>query len=591
MENPQTLTLTLGPVAHGGHCVARYEGRVIFVRHGIPGEVVRVALTEHDDGASFWRADVTDVLEASTDRVPHFWAEADALKAADAGRLPVGGAEFGHISRARQRRLKAEVLAEQLRRLAGIDIGGGQNSGGGQNNGTVVVDGGYVAHGESLGAPLLAAGVENVDSGGAVSGAAALSGAGAGGADTPGAGLGWRTRAGFAVTGPASVGSAKSGTTITVEPGRLGMHAHRSAAVLPVRDMPLACAGINALRLWEIDLTGIIRIEISAPANGSAPLVLLATDPQLSAKARGLTLKRIASQLQQHAVAAGAARAPGAAGTSAAPSPGSAPAAAAGAAKALAGPEGADGPDRHAAAIRSAVSVAGWDPESGALTPVSGRTWVSESAAGHEFRVSGGGFWQIHRRAPEVLTGAVMDFLTGGAGGAGRVGGSRGRDGAGLLFPGAAVADLYAGAGLFTASLADAVGPTGSVLSVEGSAGASKDARKNLHAASQVEIEHGRVERVLQAQRGRDGNRITRRFDAVVLDPPRAGAGKTVVRQLIASAPRAVVYVSCDPASFARDVGYFRTAGWNLSRLRALDLYPHTHHLETVALLTPGAGS
>nr|WP_312875949.1 TRAM domain-containing protein [Arthrobacter terrae] len=532
MENPQTLTLTLGPVAHGGHCVARHEGRVIFVRHGIPGEVVRVTLTEHDDGASFWRGDVTEVLEASADRVPHFWAKADSLRAAAAGQHPVGGAEFGHISRSRQRQLKAEVLVEQLHRLAGIELDGGTGAAGRGN----------------LPSGLLADGVENLDgevsavsddSDGREGSGDGADGDDAGMAQDQPAGLGWRTRAGFAVT-------AAGGPT---QPGRLGMHAHRSEVVLPVRQMPLAGAEIDALRLWEIDLTGVTRIEVSAPANGSAPLVLLATDPQLSDKARGVTLKRIARQLQ---VNAGANR-------------------------------GAESTE-NAARVR--VSVAGWDPESGALTLISGRSRVCETAAGHEFRVSSGGFWQIHRRAPEVLTGAVMKFLTDGPGAsAGHT--DTGAEAGGYLFPGATVADLYAGAGLFSASLADAVGPTGSVLSVEGSAGSSKDARKNLHAASQVEIRQGRVERVLHERSGTHAAG----FDVIVLDPPRAGAGKNVVRQLIASAPRAIAYVSCDPASFARDVGYFRAAGWNLSKLRAFDLYPHTHHLETVALLTPGSSS
>jgi tRNA/tmRNA/rRNA uracil-C5-methylase (TrmA/RlmC/RlmD family) len=89
----------------------------------------------------------------------------------------------------------------------------------------------------------------------------------------------------------------------------------------------------------------------------------------------------------------------------------------------------------------------------------------------------------------------------------------------------------------------------------------------------------GRVERILRQR--------PRSFDALVLDPPRAGAGKAVVNQLMASSPRAIAYVSCDPASFARDIGYFQQGGWELVRLRAFDLYPHTHHLETVALLTP----
>ena len=119
------------------------------------------------------------------------------------------------------------------------------------------------------------------------------------------------------------------------------------------------------------------------------------------------------------------------------------------------------------------------------------------------------------------------------------------------------MADLYAGAGLFTAPLADAVGETGSVLSVEGAPGTSRDARKNLHGAPQVEIVQGRVERVLRQK--------PRSFDALVLDPPRAGAGKAVVNQLMAASPRAIAYVSCDPASFARDIGYFQQGGWSLA--------------------------
>jgi tRNA/tmRNA/rRNA uracil-C5-methylase (TrmA/RlmC/RlmD family) len=208
--------------------------------------------------------------------------------------------------------------------------------------------------------------------------------------------------------------------------------------------------------------------------------------------------------------------------------------------------------------------VAAFDPASGDAAQVRGRTWVQETAAGHDYRVSGAGFWQIHRDAPGTLVGAVTEFLRGG----------------GFLHPGAVVADLYAGAGLFTAVLADAVGETGSVLSVEGAPGSSRDARKNLHSAPQVEVVQGRVERVLRQK--------PRNFDALVLDPPRAGAGKAVVGQLIASQPRAIAYVSCDPASFARDLGYFRRSGWDLAGLCAFDLYPHTHHLETVALLAPG---
>src|SRR3989337_3902371 len=92
------LVLEVGPVAHGGHCVARHEGRVIFVRHGIPGEKVRARLTEAGEAAKFWRADVVEVLDASPDRVEHFWRAADSLRSWQHGHPPVGGAEFGHLA-------------------------------------------------------------------------------------------------------------------------------------------------------------------------------------------------------------------------------------------------------------------------------------------------------------------------------------------------------------------------------------------------------------------------------------------------------------------------------------------------------------
>jgi tRNA/tmRNA/rRNA uracil-C5-methylase (TrmA/RlmC/RlmD family) len=430
---------------------------VIFVRHAIPGEKVRARLTDAGESAKFWRADVVEVLDASPDRVEHFWHAADSLRSWQHGHPPVGGAEFGHISLARQRRLKSAVLAEQLKRLAGVE--------------------------RVPGVPDMDSLVE------AVEGSGPEAGAGLDATYDAGTGLGWRTRASFSVTAA----------------GKLGMHAHRSDFIIAVREMPLASDGINRLRLWDLDFQGIERVEVAAPSNGSRPLVLLAPAPGTSPK----RLNAVAAQLP------------------------------------------AD------------VSVASFDPLTEEVGQLRGRMWVQESAAGHEYRVTGAGFWQIHRDAPGTLVGAVTEFLHSG----------------GFLGPGSVVADLYAGAGLFTASLADAVGETGSVLSVEGAPGTSRDARKNLHGAPQVEIVQGRVERVLRQK--------PRTFDALVLDPPRAGAGKAVVSQLVGAGPRAVAYVSCDPASFARDVGYFQQAGWSLAGLRAFDLYPHTHHLETVALLTP----
>jgi tRNA/tmRNA/rRNA uracil-C5-methylase (TrmA/RlmC/RlmD family) len=106
----------VGPVAHGGHCVARVgaESRVVFVRHAIPGERVVVEITEGTDGDRFWRGDAVDVLEPSPDRVPP--------PCPYAGPDRCGGCDFQHVSLDRQRLLKAEVVREQLARLAGLEV-------------------------------------------------------------------------------------------------------------------------------------------------------------------------------------------------------------------------------------------------------------------------------------------------------------------------------------------------------------------------------------------------------------------------------------------------------------------------------------
>jgi tRNA/tmRNA/rRNA uracil-C5-methylase (TrmA/RlmC/RlmD family) len=144
--------------------------------------------------------------------------------------------------------------------------------------------------------------------------------------------------------------------------------------------------------------------------------------------------------------------------------------------------------------------------------------------------------------------------------------------------PGERVLDLYAGVGLFTAYLADAVGRDGRVVAVEGSGGACRDARANLPAS--VTVEHGPVDRVLSSA-------YHDPCDLVVLDPPREGARRKVVTQVADRTPRAVVYVACDPAALARDLATFAELGYSLRHLRAYDLFPMTHHVECVALLEP----
>ena len=104
--------VTVGPVAHGGHCVARHEGRVVFVRHSLPGERVVVRVTE-DRHRGFCRADAIEVLEAAPARVER------PCPYSGPGRC--GGCDWQHVDPAEQRRLKSAVVREQLARLAGLD--------------------------------------------------------------------------------------------------------------------------------------------------------------------------------------------------------------------------------------------------------------------------------------------------------------------------------------------------------------------------------------------------------------------------------------------------------------------------------------
>ena len=193
------------------------------------------------------------------------------------------------------------------------------------------------------------------------------------------------------------------------------------------------------------------------------------------------------------------------------------------------------------------------------------RVWSTPSCRGHTYRVSAGVFWQAHVGAADALLGAVVDLTRPG--------------------PGESVVDLYAGAGLFSVPLAEAVGPTGSVLAVERDARACADARHNGAALSQLEVVPAAVTPELVATG-------LGRPDVLVLDPARQGAGMDVMRAVHDAhrhTLRVVAYVSCDPASFSRDARVLLDAGWRLTALRAFDIFPMTEHVELVATFAPPA--
>ncbi|MCE0537340.1 class I SAM-dependent RNA methyltransferase [Kineosporia rhizophila] len=426
----ELIQLQVGPVAHGGHCVARHEGRVVFVRHALPGEVVLARLTESGPDAKFWRADAVEVVEASPDRVP--------APCPVAGPGLCGGCDWQHADLSAQRRMKADVVKEQLRRIAHLD-------------------------------PVPEVVVEGPE----------------------GDGLGWRTRVRF---------------TVDTE-GRPGLRKHRSHDVIAVKECLIASPAAASLGITQSRWPGALAVEVVEPSTGS-PLVV--AEAVASRKGPSLRLPKL--------------------------------------------PE---------------TNVATRDDEG--LHQVKGRTWVSEevSVAGtpRPFRVTGTGFWQVHPAAAQTLLDAVLE--------------------AAQARPGERAVDLYGGVGLFAAGLAEQVGVTGSVLLVEGDARASADARRGLHDLGQVRVENGSVSRVLPRLAAEGGPLADGGADVIVLDPPRSGAGKDVMRQVTALAPRVVVYVACDPAALARDLAFAEGLGYRLDKLRAFDLFPMTHHVECVAVLVP----
>ncbi|MFI7429464.1 class I SAM-dependent RNA methyltransferase [Micromonospora sp. NPDC049836] len=225
-------------------------------------------------------------------------------------------------------------------------------------------------------------------------------------------------------------------------------------------------------------------------------------------------------------------------------------------------PSGARWPDADAvetvASTGGDVSVVAY--ADGAPSPVSGPQQVREVAAGRDWTLPTSGFWQVHPAAADTLVGAVLDLLD--------------------PAPGETAWDLYGGAGLFAAALAGRVGDA-RVTVVESSPDGVAAARTNLADLPRVEVVAARVETALARRR------ITGPVDLVVLDPPRSGAGAPVVRDIVAAGPRAVGYVACDPAAFARDVRTFTGAGWRLAALRGFDLFPMTQHVELVGLFLP----
>jgi 23S rRNA (uracil1939-C5)-methyltransferase len=179
---------------------------------------------------------------------------------------------------------------------------------------------------------------------------------------------------------------------------------------------------------------------------------------------------------------------------------------------------------------------------------------ISYAAAGEVYAFSAEAFFQ----ANQSLVPNLIELATGGAEG-------------GLAF------DLYAGVGLFTLPLARRFE---NVIAVEGDPVAVGFAKSNLKETGLSNV------RIIRSGVGRFLDNCGERPDLVLIDPPRTGTERHTIGAIIELGPREISYVSCEPSILARDLRSFLDAGYLIDKLTALDLFPQTHHVETVVRLT-----
>lgn len=188
-----------------------------------------------------------------------------------------------------------------------------------------------------------------------------------------------------------------------------------------------------------------------------------------------------------------------------------------------------------------------------------GAPHITERVGGRQLRVSANSFFQVNTRQAERVISIVEGYAE-----------PRGNE---LLL------DLYCGVGTFGLSLADKVA---AVVGIDNSESAIEDARFNSQDLDNVQFLQGSVEELIPD--------VEEKLDLVLLDPPRHGVSKKALDAIMKRVPGRVIYVSCDPATLARDVGIMVRSGYNLVAVQPVDMFPQTYHVEAVALLRSGPG-
>jgi len=183
---------------------------------------------------------------------------------------------------------------------------------------------------------------------------------------------------------------------------------------------------------------------------------------------------------------------------------------------------------------------------------LAGSQVIEIEVLGRPFRVSAGSFFQVNRLVAEAMVEHLLASLP--------------------LDPDASLLELYCGVGLFSAFLALRVAR---LVGVEASPQACSDFEYNLDEYENVELYEAPAEQVIDS--------LDIHAETVLVDPPRAGLGREVIRGLLAMQPRQIAYISCDPATLARDARVLIDGGYHLAHINPFDVFPQTFHIETIS--------
>lgn len=451
--NPILLELT--GIAHGGEAFGRHQGKLVFVPYAIPGETVEVEIVE--EKARWARARLHQVVHASPDRVeppcPYF------------GQGQCGGCHWQHIAYDRQVTLKAEIVADQLRRLGGVAD-------------PPVLDAIALADEDGLLAYQYRNHVQFV---------------------TDEFGHLAFVRDAQGRSGQASNEGSPS-DVIAIE---------RCLLLHPLLDEMQDALGtrVGVLEdpeedseqndVEEAEPVRIRRVGLRAGINTGQRLLAFDTEGD---RAPAFLIE--------------------------------------------------DMPVRVVVRRRN-----------GSVQPLVGDPWVEEIAAERVYRVSANSFFQVNSLGADALVELAAEMLA-----------LQGHE---------TLLDGYCGVGLFALSLAKQVGQ---VIAIEESEAACEDFAWNAGDLDNVALFEGPVADVLAALLNRGGSAIAARIDVAIIDPPRSGAGSQVVERLRELSIPKLLYISCDPATLARDTRLLLKAGYSLQQVQPVDLFPQTYHIESLAL-------